>query len=45
MIIKVNNFQFNYNKTLKLTNVLIIELTEENFENINLVVEKMKNIC
>lgn len=39
----MNKFQFNYNKTLKLTNALIIELGEEDFENINLVVEKMGN--
>lgn len=39
----MNKFQFNYNKTLKLTNALIIQLGEEDFENINLVVEKMEN--
>ena len=39
----MNKFQFNYNKTLKLTNARIMELGEEDFENINLVVEKMEN--
>lgn len=37
----MSKLNLDYDKTLKLTNALIIELGEEDFENINLVVEKM----
>ncbi len=39
----MSKLNLDYDKTLKLTNALIIELGEEDFENINLVVEKMEN--
>lgn len=39
----MRKIQFNYEKTLKLTNVVICELGEEDFENLNLIVEKVEN--
>ena len=39
----MDKFTFNYDKTLKLTNALITEISEDDFENLNLVVEKMDN--
>ena len=39
----MNKIQFDYNKTLKLNNTVIVEIGEQDFENLNLVVEKMEN--
>lgn len=39
----MSKLNLDYDKTLKLTNALIIELGEEDLENINLVVEKIEN--
>lgn len=39
----MRKIEFNHEKTLKLTNAVIYELGEEDFENLNLIVEKMEN--
>lgn len=39
----MRKIEFNHEKTLKLTNVVIYTLGEEDFENLNLIVEKMEN--
>lgn len=39
----MKKIDLNYNKTLKLTNALVAEIGENDFNNLNLVVEKMEN--
>ena len=39
----MRKIEFNHEKTLKLTNAVIYALGEEDFENLNLIVEKMEN--
>jgi len=39
----MGKFDLNYEKTLKLTNAVIVQIGEQEFENLNLVVEKMEN--
>lgn len=39
----MSKLDLSHDKTLKLTNALIAEIGENDFENINLVVEKMEN--
>lgn len=39
----MRNIELNRNKTLKLTNAVIYTISEADFENLNLIVEKMEN--
>ena len=39
----MNRIELNHNKTLKLTNAVIYDLGEDDFDKLNLIVEKMEN--